>query len=244
MRHASLPDAETLQEISLFRDLSPMQRSRLHAAMHFRLFRTGDFLMQQGRRSEAVFFVHAGSLKICRIARSPAHTSREMILRLAHAGAMIGEAHLRNANGHAANVVALEPVTCFMASIEVFERFVHEWPVLNAALMRLLSENEHRNAARLEIVALHNVVGVLAAQLLLLAEECGEKKDDGTLLLPLPLTQSVLAGLTGHSRESINKALKSFQANGWIESQSRHRLLLRDCEALRRAYFSALPRSG
>lgn len=242
MRSAPRLGVGNLECIPLFRDLSPTQLADLHRSMEVCAFRTGDCFVQQGRQNETVFFVLEGSVKICRMAPPASPMSRELILRIAGPGEMVSEEHLICPSGQVANAVPLEPVVCLAWGARDFDALAQAWPALKESLACLLSRRQHQSAARLEVVALHNVAGALAAQLLLFAEEHGQPQANGAVLLPLPLTQSVWAGLTGHSRESVNRTLKRFQANGWIEPQSRWRLSLLNCEALRRTHLSALPR--
>jgi CRP-like cAMP-binding protein len=236
------PGVESLQLIPLFHNLSDAQRAHLYVTVRRYSFRTGDFLMQHGRPSEGVLFIVEGTVKICRTTTALGHGGREVILQIKSVGALVGDAHLDGAPGQAASAIALETVICLMWSVADFLSYVEDWPVLKDGLMQLFSSYEYQSASRLEVVALHNVTASLAAQMLLFAAEYGQRQVDGSVLLPLALTQSVWAGLTGHSRENINKAFKRFQENGWIESLPHRRLLIRDCEALRRAHLSALPR--
>lgn len=69
------------------------------------------------------------------------------------------------------------------------------------------------------------------AGVLLELRRWGHEDADGTVL-ETQLTQLHLARLVGCTRETVNKALRTFSDRGWVES-SRSRLVVRDAEGLR-----------
>ena len=73
--------------------------------------------------------------------------------------------------------------------------------------------------------------GRLAKRLLNLAELYGEDQDDGGVLIGLNLPQQELARMMGTSRESVNKQLQIWRAEGWIEL-ARGRVTIHDHDAL------------
>jgi CRP-like cAMP-binding protein len=240
------PDVEILKSIPLFQSLTPPQHAHLHALMEYRFFRAGEFVIKQGNHGNSVFFLHQGTMKVRSIIAAPLPHSgkREMILRLLGKGAVMGELRMLDGGGHTADVVALEPSSCFVLPVEHFQRMLETYPPFQSAFMRHVAFYTRYASARHEVVSLHSVVGAVAAQLVILGEELGEPQPGGDILLPVPLTQSILAGLTGHSRESVNKTIKRFQNSGWLAPQARHRMLLQDMASLKRTYLTALPHSS
>jgi CRP/FNR family cyclic AMP-dependent transcriptional regulator len=79
-----------------------------------------------------------------------------------------------------------------------------------------------------------DVPGRVTAQLLALAREYGEPTDGGGTLLPLPLTQSDLAGLVGASRVRVDQALAQFRKRNAISVGPDGRISVLDEEALSR----------
>ncbi len=82
-------------------------------------------------------------------------------------------------------------------------------------------------------VAFHSVRGRVAYQLLKLADEYGERVEDG-VKIPFRLPQATLAGLVASSRESTNRAVSSFVASGDLRQEAGRIVVLRR-EGLRRA---------
>ncbi len=61
-----------------------------------------------------------------------------------------------------------------------------------------------------------DLTGRLAARLARLAQEHGERLPSGAIRLDAPLTQSDLAAMIGATRQSVNKLLGEFEADGLL----------------------------
>jgi CRP/FNR family transcriptional regulator, cyclic AMP receptor protein len=92
-------------------------------------------------------------------------------------------------------------------------------------------------ASNFHEVAFHDVRGRVAYQVLKL-EEYGEPAEGGTRIL-LKLSQTTLAGMVAATRESMNRVLAAFVADGYIRQDGGHIMVVRP-EGLRRE----LVRSG
>jgi CRP/FNR family transcriptional regulator len=201
--------------------------------MQYRLFRAGDLILQQGQRSPVVFWIHKGSVKVVAAAQATTLSARrEVVLNLRGPGAVVGELNAFDGGGHTANVVAVEATKCLMLPTADFHLAIMSVPALAQAVTHYLVGCIRLNSVRHEQMALHNVASVLAGQLLQIAEEWGVTQPDGNVFLPFPLTQTLLSGLTGHSRERVHRAVGQFECAGYICCGSNHRIVIRDRIAL------------
>ncbi|HVQ98507.1 MAG TPA: helix-turn-helix domain-containing protein, partial [Mycobacterium sp.] len=78
----------------------------------------------------------------------------------------------------------------------------------------------------------YDTMSRVAHRLVELAERFGEPTEAG-ILITLPFTQHELAGWVGASREAVAKALRTFRARGYLQTQRRTVTVL-DIEGLRR----------
>ncbi len=200
-----------------------------------------------------VYFVENGCVKVVRssikvISRDGDEIGYEesenaIVMAVMGCGSCVGELSAIDGGEHSYSVVALEavrghkiiggrllPLSGYHAGFSSGTSCEH--------LVRLVRFQSWRQ----EILALHNVSGAVAAQLLLIAHHYGQVQDDNSVLLPFPLRQKLLAALTGHSRESVNKAFKQFIELGYIEKRPQFRILITDEEALARVHAQAIPR--
>jgi CRP/FNR family transcriptional regulator, cyclic AMP receptor protein len=67
---------------------------------------------------------------------------------------------------------------------------------------------------------------------LALTREYGEPSPEGGTLIPLPLTQSDLAGLVGASRVRVNQAISFFKGRRYLSVGADHRITVHDADAL------------
>ncbi len=246
MRSAKLPDADVLLHLNLLNVLSPIQRAQLHSRMQFRVFLAGELMLEHEKRSKALFWIHEGSVKVVTGAKAaPTSGTREAVLNVRGAGAILGELNAFDGNGHTASVVALEETTCFMLAIADFHQAIENAPALGHAATRYFVDCIRLNTERHEVMALHNVACVLAGQFLQLSDTWGQAADEhGAMLLPFPLTQTLLSGLTGHSRERVSRAVGSFESAGYICCAPRHRIVIRNHAALRQVLTGCVPQAG
>ena len=75
-------------------------------------------------------------------------------------------------------------------------------------------------------------IGRVAARLVELASEYGQKQPGGGVRIDLPITQEELASWVGSSREGVNKALQTLRGLRWVETERRAITVL-DMDALR-----------
>ena len=90
--------------------------------------------------------------------------------------------------------------------------------------------------AQIQSLAALDVYGRVARQLLAFAQEYGEEQSDGSTLIPLRLTQSDLADLTGATRVRVNQVLVDYKERGYISAGPDHRFTIHNREALARRY--------
>jgi CRP/FNR family transcriptional regulator, cyclic AMP receptor protein len=79
-----------------------------------------------------------------------------------------------------------------------------------------------------------DVPGWVAAQLSALAREYGVPSSRNGILIPLPLTQSDLAGLIGASRVRVNQAIAFFKKRRYLSVGTDRRISVHDADALAR----------
>ena len=94
------------------------------------------------------------------------------------------------------------------------------------ALLQELSRRLRRADVTIGNLVLLDVPGRIARLLLDAAQECGND------LLDKPLTHQTIAQVIGASRETVSRALRDFQENGWVNTE-RRRIRLLDKVALR-----------
>jgi CRP/FNR family transcriptional regulator, cyclic AMP receptor protein len=227
---ADTPESGMLSEVALFRGLPAEQLSKIGARLRRRTFPAGSNVITAEEPDETVYFVLEGSAKV--YVTRPDGT--EVVLAALGRGELLGEMSLADSLGRSANVITLEETSFLLIDRETFRASVEELPTMALNLADALSRRLRLANAHLRAVAAMDVPGRVAAQLSALTREYGEPSSRGGILIPLPLTQSDLAGLVGASRVRVNQAIAFFKGRRYLSLGTDHRITVHDADALAR----------
>ncbi len=182
-------------------------------------FGKGDAVFREGDPVEGIFFIESGWVKV----HQHWGTDKELILRFASDGDVIGHRGLGGENIYPVSATTLHPVRAcyipldfFMTSLKVNRDFSLQLLLFYASELQE-SEKRMRNLAHMP------VKGRLAQSLLRLHKKFGT---DATGALRVPLSQQDLASYTGTAYESVFRILQEFIAEGWIRKEGKKIILL------------------
>jgi len=208
--------------------LTDAERAALVTQGRRRRLPRGAILITEGARSDAVYVVLSGHVKVY----STTERGGEVVLAVRGPGALVGELAAIDDEPRAASVCALEPIEVLAVPAEAFRQFLSANPGVMLTLMRMLT-GRLRDADRKRVeFGAHDTLGRVAARLVELAERYGEPVGEG-VRITLPLSQEELAGWTGSSREAVGKALHALRGLGWVRTE-RRRITVLEIEPLRR----------
>ena len=175
-----------------------------------------ETLFHQGDHGRSVLVVLSGFVKLSLMA-----AGREVVLEICGADSMFGELAVLNDWPRRADAVALANSEVLSIDGPAFQSTLVRAPDAMFALLGVMSRRL-RNATELLIDGA-SLPGParLAKALCQLVGAYGWPELAG-LKLDVSLSQRELGGMTGLSRESINKQLASWRDCGWIELPPRH----------------------
>ena len=203
-------------------------RRELEARAGRRRFKPGASLTYEGSRGAEVLVLLSGRAKIS----IDTEDGREVVLGFCGPGRLIGEFSVIDREARSGTTEALEPIEALALAGEDFLALLEQRPGISMALLRDLVRR-FRDVDRLRIeFASAQTLGRVAARLIELADEHGERVTDG-VAITLPISQEELAGWAGSSRESTAKALQTLRGLGAIRTE-RRRIVVLDEEELRR----------
>jgi CRP-like cAMP-binding protein len=198
--------------------LQPDEIELLCAAGRGRRLRRAEVLFSEGDRSEFVFIIRRGAVKVL----SASATGYETVLGVRSSGEIIGELAALDGKPRCASVVAVEPTDGFVVDGKAFRTFLVGHPTVMLALLgQAIGRLREADRRRLEF-GTHNVAGRVARVLLDLADQFGAV---------IPLAQHEIAGATGASREMVARALRGLRDGGVIATE-RGRIVILDRESL------------
>jgi CRP/FNR family cyclic AMP-dependent transcriptional regulator len=219
-----------LAHISLFRDVSLEQRTRLSERLHCHTFPANSNIITAEQPGEVVYIIRSGTVKIT----MDQADGSGVILAILGAGDVVGEMSLVDSAGRSANVITLEPSTLLWMGRDDFESCLRQFPEFSYNLVRVLSQRVRLANEQIQALASLDVFGRMARQFLAFAEKYGQSSRDGEILIPIRLTQSDLADLVGASRRRVNQVIVNYKRHDYISVDEDGYITVRDREALAR----------
>jgi CRP/FNR family cyclic AMP-dependent transcriptional regulator len=225
-------DPQSLSRISVFANLTPAELARLSSLLRYKVFPADSNIITVEQPGEVVYIIRNGTVKI----HVEQADGSDVILAILGAGEVVGEISIFDKVGRSANVVTMEECAlCWMESAG-FSECVRSMPQLALNLLNVLARRLRLADEQIQSLAALDVYGRVARQLLAFAEEYGEAQSDGSILIPLRLTQSDLADITGATRVRVNQVLVDYKERGYISVGVDHRFTIHDRDALARRY--------
>jgi CRP-like cAMP-binding protein len=219
----------SLANVPLFRGLDREELAVLEDLLHPRTIPRGAGIILEEQPGEVAYILLSGSVKIHMLQRD----GSEVILAVLRAGEVVGEMSLVDSLGRSASVETLEETRLLWMDRESFRRCLETMPAMTYNLVELMSRRLRLADTHIESLASLSVSGRVARHLLALAAEYGEPGPDG-VVIPIPLTQSDLAGMVGASRARVNQSVGTFRRRGEVSVDRAHRITVRDADALAR----------
>jgi CRP/FNR family cyclic AMP-dependent transcriptional regulator len=232
-----LPPEEKLRLLSMVDILEPLSKEELKELSRRvpdTYFQRGQILYAPQERSEALFMLKKGRVRIYRVGPD----GREFTLTVVGAGTVFGEMLLTAQRLENAYAEAMEPVVVCKMKRQDLERLVMDKPQVGLKVMSVLSERLALAEDRMEDIALKEVPARLAGFILHLIESEGVVTPDG-YKIPTRYTHRQLATMIGSKRETVTKAFTLLQGAGALELK-RRRIYVRNLEALKKVASEGL----
>jgi CRP/FNR family cyclic AMP-dependent transcriptional regulator len=207
--------------------LDGQARDALVRQGHVRWYGVGEFLLREAEPGDRVLLLDVGRVKIVRSSAS----GTQVVLAVRSPGELLGEIAVLGGMGRSASVVALEHVRVRQLSREQFLGFLRDHPNVYQVLMTIeVNRLQQSETHRLEYRAL-SVTARLAALLLRLCDEQGERTAAGTYRVPR-LSQEDLAAYVAASERAVGEAMRELRSNGVGVRRSKDGLIISGVEVL------------
>lgn len=198
---------------------TPRMRDRLLALGATRCFRSGEFLLREGERTEHVLLLLEGRVKVT----STAENGYTAVLGVYGPGDLVGEMAGLDHSPRSATVTAMDLVHARVIDGAAFRNFIDSETEAGVALAKLIASRlRMANRWRLAFAAFP-VRRRVALALLDLEQWYGVNVPGDALRrdIDLPLPQADLAGLIGSSLEAVAQALRGLAGQGIITTGRR-----------------------
>ncbi|THF64365.1 Crp/Fnr family transcriptional regulator [Pseudothauera rhizosphaerae] len=201
-----------LKTFPLFQGLSEEVLAAVAHCSMMRRFPRGQAVVLAGDRSDFVYFVLTGSLKVV----VSDEDGREVILSILGQGELFGEMAIFGEQPRSASVVAVTPSDLVMIPKQDFRQIMKDNFDVAWRIMCNLAERLRNADRKIESLALMDVYGRVARLLLEMAEE-----HDGRMVVVRKISKQDIAKMIGASREMVSRVMKDLSVQGLIEESER-----------------------
>jgi CRP/FNR family cyclic AMP-dependent transcriptional regulator len=222
--------AEALRRCMLFSRVDDETLARCIDSLRSRRYRRNETIFHQGDRGDSLYVIQSGAVKI--VLPDPEGEEGAIIATLGP-GDFFGELALLDGEEHSATAIALEPSEALVLRRETFDRLVDEDPNLRRALFAGLVGELRRLTYHVGELHFLNLPGRLARRIVRMAREA-DPAAVGEVHLSWPFSQSELAAMIGGTRQTVNRLLADFAAEGLIRIE-KETLVVTDLDRLERA---------
>lgn len=190
-------------------------------------YEPGTVVALAGEQVDQLIIVAHGRLQTVRTTAQ----GREQVTRVLRPGDFLGELALFTPSKHESDVIAMEPSTVCVLKRDAVQALLSTHPSVAAGLVEALARRLAQAETTIAELALHDVEGRLAAELLRLVPQDAAAEHDIRVQVPVPWTQ--IAGRLGTTPESVSRRLKALAARGLIVQERSRVIVIRDAGALR-----------
>jgi CRP-like cAMP-binding protein len=203
--------ASLLAQTELFGGLPASALAEVANRFHTVQFKRGQNILARGDAGNSLYLIKSGQVRFSVVSGD----GRELSVRVARSGEIIGEIAVLDRQPRTATGVAIAAVTAYSLSRTELDRFMLQEPQMARNAIDFLCHRLRDTTDQMELIALYPVE-VRLARFLLVALK-GQKSQSGKRIpLELGFSQGELAQLLGASRPKVNLALGFLEEAGAI----------------------------
>jgi CRP-like cAMP-binding protein len=223
-----LSETEVLAKVPLFSGLPDEELSRLGALLRVRRYARGEVIFLEGDEGNSLCLIAEGRIRI----QLTGTDGREVVINVYGPGEIFGEMALLDGEPRSADAIAQDASRVFWLQRDDFAAFLDSHPRAAMTMLASLSRRLRHTTRVVQDATFRDVPSRLARVLLDLALRHGQAVDGG-IRIESRLTQGELAAMVGASRETVNRALRTFEQNAWIRWDA-NRILIAQPDQLRK----------
>ena len=214
-----LTNLDLIRRVPLFSMLTNDQAQGIADSVVKRRFRRGELVVEQGRKSNALFILLNGRARVL----TADARGREVILAVLESGDYVGEMSLIDNDPHSATVRCEIQTDMLILGRPDFQRCLPEHSTLSYAILRGLVRRLRHADRQIESLALLDVYGRVARTLLEMSEEI-----NGVKTIRNKVSRQDMAKVVGASREMVSRVMKDLEERGVIETQDNGSVIIKE----------------
>lgn len=191
-----------LRLVPVFQGMDHEELETIQSVTKSSCYKKGDYIFREGERSDTLFVVHEGLIKISKVNDE----GKEQIIRLLFPGDFFGQFALLQNSDHYANAEALAQTTICSIEKSAFLDTLGKNPTMALHFINALNNRLFLADEWMSLLSLMEVEKRVARVILLLFEKVEVRNNE----FILPITKKDLASLIGTTPETLSRKLLSF----------------------------------
>lgn len=208
---AAVSNHDLLRRVPVFAELTDHQMTQLAVAVTKRRVRRGELIVEQGKKSHALFVLLSGRARVVMTDRR----AKEVILAVLGPGDYVGEISLIDGKSHSANVQAEVQCDLLVLDHKDFSRCLAENHAMAMAVIKGLAYRLRNADEKIRSLALMDVYSRVTKVLIGLSQPAGDKQ----LVIKEKMTRQDIAKMVGASREMVSRVMRGFEEQGFIKTR-------------------------
>lgn len=191
-----------LRLVPVFQGMDHEELATIKSVTNSNYYKKGDYIFREGERSDTLFVVHEGLIKISKVNDE----GKEQIIRLLFPGDFFGQFALLQNSDHYANAEALAQTTICSIEKSAFLDTLGKNPTMALHFINALNNRLFLADEWMSLLSLMEVEKRVARVILLLFGKVEVRNNE----FILPITKKDLASLIGTTPETLSRKLLSF----------------------------------
>lgn len=216
--------ASCISVVPIFNHLEKEQMDEIMEAARSLSFHKGEMIYRAGQRSDSLYIVNKGKIKIYRLSES----GKEQLVRILKPGDFTGELALFKETTHESFAEAMEKTRVCLIKRSDLQKFLLKYPSIS---LKLLAEFTNR-LEQSEKQFARFVTEKVETRLALFLVECMEKENERQNQFVLPMSKKDLASYLGTTPETLSRKLADLEKQGYIRQKAHKKIEILDVDGL------------
>jgi CRP-like cAMP-binding protein len=203
-----------LEEVQPFAVLHPDDLRMLLERVRLRSYPRGRVIFREGEPGRTLYVIDRGQVKLS----TTASGGRELLVAILGRGQIFGELEIFDGGPRGMTARTMEDMDAFVLDKHLVQAILRTRPGFVRRLLELMARRLRRADQAAQDLVFFDASTRLARRLLQLAEEHGTVEPDGTgIQIEVRLTQHEVGQMIGVNRSSVNRLLRSFGEQGYLD---------------------------
>jgi len=203
---------DLLANCRLFKNISLSDLENLAKYAKVKTYKNREAICHRGDLGSQMFVIANGRVTL----HTDSDDGKELGFGFLNQGDIFGEIALLDGGVRTATVKAIELTELLVIERRDFLPFLEKTPKAAVQLLSTMAARLRTTDEHFEDIFFRNLPGRLAKKFLGLAEDYGNETENG-IEIELKLSQGEIGKLTGATRESVNKQMRAWEADGLID---------------------------